>query len=86
MSFFTPEERERIYLEEKVRLEVRKQFQQESSTRKRSSISKLVGVIVTICALVTMIGALLHDSDANKEKVRYDSLTPNQKRAEHATW
>jgi hypothetical protein len=85
MSFFTPEERARIYLEEKARLDCRKEFQQESSTRKPSLFGKFVGLIVTICVVVTMMGALLHGSASNEEKVRYDSFTPNQKRAEHAT-
>jgi hypothetical protein len=49
MPDLTPEERQRIYLEEKARLEVRRELE-----GKKTSVGKIIGIIV-LCGFVLLV-------------------------------
>ena len=77
MADLTPEERQKIYLEEKARLEVRRELLEESKT----STGKVFGyIILGICGLLI----LLFIAGSAMEKMKDDqfaNLTPQQRHA-----
>jgi hypothetical protein len=76
MADLTPEERQRIYLEEKTRLEVRRELE-----GKKTSVSKVIGVIALcgfgLLVLLFIIGSAMQQS----EDADFAKLTPEQRHA-----
>ncbi|HYL74957.1 MAG TPA: hypothetical protein VEU96_12175 [Bryobacteraceae bacterium] len=77
MADLTPEERQRIYMEEKARLEVRRELE-----GKKTSPGKVIG-IVTLCIVGLLVSLFIlgnirqHLDDAAQEK-----LTPEARHAQ----
>jgi hypothetical protein len=74
MPDLTPEERQRIYLEEKARLEIRRELE-----GKKTSVGKIIGSIM-LCgfgflALMWIIGSFSQQSETDA----FQKLTPQQR-------
>ena len=76
MAELTPEERQKIYLEEKARLEVRQQLE-----GKKTGVGKVIGIIVLcgfgLLILLMIIGSLMEQS----QDAEFSKLTPAQRHA-----
>lgn len=74
----TPEERQRIYFEEKARLEARQTLEAEN---KKTGCGSTIGIVllsvVALLVVLTIIGAMMEQSDSAK----FNALTPEQKHA-----
>jgi hypothetical protein len=76
MADLTPEERQRIYLDEKVRLEVRQELE-----GKKTSAGKVIGYtflsIIGLFVVLLIIGSAMQQSDTDA----FNRLTPAQRHA-----
>jgi hypothetical protein len=76
MPALTPEERQRIYLEEKARLEIRHELE-----GKKTSAGKVIGYIVLsiigLFVVLLVIGSMMEESDT----AAFNKLTPAQRHA-----
>ena len=74
MADLTPEERQRIYLEEKARLEVRHELE-----GKKTSVGKVIGILVlcgfALLVVMFIIGSVVPQS----EEDAFKKLTPEQR-------
>jgi hypothetical protein len=74
MPDLTPEERQRIYFEEKARMEVRRELE-----RPKTSAGRVIGVVV-LCGLALLIVLIIiGNAMEQKDAAAFDSLTPKQK-------
>lgn len=81
MNELTPEDRRRIYLEERVRLEIRQNLQQQNPGKKANLGSFLGLALLGILGLLVILfvaGSVMEDNSATK----FNALTPDQKHAE----
>ena len=75
----TPEERQRIYLEEKARLEARQTLAAENKkTGCGSTIGIVVLGVVALLVVLAIIGSMIQQS----ESAKFNALTPEQKHAQ----
>lgn len=77
MTDLTPEERRKIYLEEKARMEIRQELQ-----GKKSGAGRVIGIIVLagigLMAVLFVIGSALESS----RDAEFNGLSPEQRRVE----
>src|ERR1700733_12538851 len=74
MAELTPEERERIYLEEKTRLEARSELE-----GRKTSVGKVV-LIVVLCGLgLLIILAIIGDDMTKADDAAFNKLSPEQR-------
>jgi hypothetical protein len=71
----TPEDRQRVYLEEKARLEIRQKLQRESQGK---TIGCALLAILGILVILFMAGSVIEENSTTK----FNALTPDQQRAE----
>ena len=74
MSGLTPEERQKIYLEEKARLEVRRELEGQK-TGAGTIILYIVLGVVGLLVVIFVIGSVVQESD----DAAFRSLTPEQR-------
>ena len=82
MPDLTPEDRQRIYEEEKFRLEAQQQLKAEQAGKSLGTGQKItLGCFILIIgfALLLAIGGMM----GQHETERFEALTPDQKRAEN---
>src|ERR1035438_9172901 len=75
----TPEERQRIYEEEKARMEIQQELQEQNKGTGRGSLLGYVFLgIFALCFILVVIGSMTERADSQ----RFDALSPEQKRAQ----
>ena len=75
----TPEERQRIYEEEKARMEIQQELQEQNKGTGRGSLLGYVFLgIFALCFILVVIGSMAERADSQ----RFDALSPEQKRAQ----
>lgn len=81
MADLTPEERERIYLEEKARLEARRELES-----RKIGAGKVIGyfvlAIVGLLVMLFVFGIATEESREQSETATYNKLTPDEKNAQ----
>jgi hypothetical protein len=74
MAELTPEERERIYLEEKARLEIRQEL-----APKKTSVGKVIGVVLLCGFGLLMFLVIIGSIREQQDDAAWKNLTPQER-------